>query len=113
MLIALDYDGTYTADPGRWKEVIHLMRNAGHDFVCVTSRAGTPENKQLLGNSIGKLMPIIFCNHQPKQKKCLSLGYKIDVWIDDQPQTIPVAARVLKCHQIPSRMNDPVYFHCA
>ena len=111
MLIALDYDGTYTADPGRWKEVIRLLQDAGHQFVCVTSRPGTPENKHLLGNAVGKLMPIIFCNHQPKSQKCAALGYKIDVWIDDRPQTIPIAARVMRNKQIPGMMNDQAYFH--
>ncbi len=113
MLIALDYDGTFTSDTGRWKEFISLMKEAGHSFVCVTSRAGTDENKQLLGEHIGKLMPIIFCNHQPKIKKCTQLGYRIDVWIDDRPHTIPVSARVNKRMQSKEAglLNTPVYIH--
>lgn len=38
MLIALDYDGTYTADPVFWETFIVSARVHGHTVVCITMR---------------------------------------------------------------------------
>ena len=34
MLIAIDYDNTYTADPEWWDEVIRSGQERGHTIVC-------------------------------------------------------------------------------
>ena len=38
MLIALDYDGTYTADPELWDLFISAARQRGHEVKIVTMR---------------------------------------------------------------------------
>ena len=42
LVISLDYDRTYTADPGLWDQFIALARSRGHEVVCVTGRNGPP-----------------------------------------------------------------------
>ena len=42
LLIAIDYDNTYTADPAWWDEVIHSGQQRGHTIVCVTGRTEPP-----------------------------------------------------------------------
>lgn len=38
MLIALDYDGTYTEDPDLWNEFISKAKERGHDVKILTMR---------------------------------------------------------------------------
>lgn len=38
MIIALDYDGTYTADPALWDQFILLAIKNNHYVVCCTLR---------------------------------------------------------------------------
>lgn len=87
MIIAIDYDNTYTADPESFNKVIAIFQEAGHDVICVTGRddgvLGVP-----VRNSIGKLVPVIFAGSTPKRIAALKRGYDVDVWIDDTPSVI-------------------------
>lgn len=87
MIIAIDYDNTYTADPETFNKVIELFKAAGHDVICVTSRddgvLGVP-----VRNSIGKLVPVIFAGSKWKREAAKKRGYNVDVWIDDMPGMI-------------------------
>ena len=88
MIIALDYDDTYTAAPEIFNEVVHLFcnREAGHQVVFVTYRdkdrrqgnADIEEDAERLG------LDIIYTDG--KQKKEL---ISADIWIDDKPELIP------------------------
>lgn len=83
MLIAMDYDMTYTADPKAWNEVVRVMTVLGHSFVCVTGRDQPP--------SISEPhipMPIVCAGDELKSVAALRAGYAVDVWIDDCPGTI-------------------------
>jgi hypothetical protein len=87
MIIAIDYDNTYTADPETFNKVIALFKAAGHDVICVTAREdgamGVP-----VRNSIGKLVPVIFAGSLAKRVAAKKRGYDVDVWIDDMPAMI-------------------------
>lgn len=87
MIIAIDYDNTYTADPETFNKVITLFKEAGHDVICVTGRddgvLGVP-----VRNSIGKLIPVIFAGSTWKREAARKRGYIVDVWIDDMPSMI-------------------------
>ena len=96
MLIALDYDNTWTKSPVLWAQIVSLFKSHGHNFICVTSRADTIDNRRQLNESIGVLMPIIYCNHTPKKKQAKQAGFKPDIWIDDRPETIPTHVRQWK-----------------
>lgn len=87
MIIAIDYDNTYSADPESFNKVITIFKEAGHNVICVTAREdgvmGVP-----VCNSIGKLVPVIFAGSISKREAAKKRGYNVDVWIDDMPAMI-------------------------
>lgn len=82
MRIAIDYDGTYTADPTLWDAFIQLARTAGHSIWIVTCRRGTEEEKEDI-KVAGAYT--VFTNMGAKRPFCENRQLKIDVWIDDDP----------------------------
>lgn len=86
MIIAIDYDNTYTAAPELWNEVIRLFQTAGHIVICVTARPDTMGQPVI--DSIGKLVPIIFAGAEWKRTAAEKRGYKVNIWIDDSPEYI-------------------------
>ncbi len=79
-VIAVDYDGTFTADKELWTRFINDAMFMGHVVVCVTARAERPTD---LPN-----IPIIMSGTDSKRACASSFGYKISIWIDDQPEKI-------------------------
>jgi hypothetical protein len=76
MNIAIDYDGTFTADPEFWIAIIALAEKRGHKVYCVTKREpemGVP----------GIPVPVIFSSRKAKRPATELQGIHIDVWIDD------------------------------
>lgn len=86
MIISIDYDSTYTADPETFNKVIGLFQQAGHTVICVTSRS--PDMGEPVLASIGKLIPVIFANGTFKKAAAHKRGYDVNVWVDDMPMTI-------------------------
>ena len=87
MLIALDYDGTYTADPGLWHPFIAASRARGHVVFVVTMRFPSEgrEVEQRLGPHVDR---IIFTGREAKRRHLARLGHDVDVWIDNHPEYI-------------------------
>lgn len=83
MLIALDYDKTFTADPLFWEQVVRLGEARGHSFVCVTGR-----KEPLASHERPVPMPIVLAGSKWKRFAAEKAGYKVDVWIDDMPEMI-------------------------
>ncbi len=83
MLIALDYDDTYTRDPDFWDQVIWLGKTRGHSFVCVTGRSALPgaHERQIP-------MPVVLAGDETKKAAAYRAGFAVNVWIDDMPGTI-------------------------
>lgn len=83
--IALDFDNTYTADPGLWDAFIENAKARGHTIVCVTARRDTGENREIVRVPgcttyfTGLASKLWFMRERR--------GLKIDIWIDDDPQT--------------------------
>ena len=88
MIIAIDYDNTYTGDPIIFNAVIDLFRAGGHTVICVTGRDDSGAMADPVNNSIGKLVPVVFAGKLWKKEAALKRGYKVDVWIDDMPEMI-------------------------
>jgi len=88
MIIAIDYDGTFTEDPNLWKLFIENARSHGHTVYCVTIR----EEKfggQVVKDAIGSLVNgIYFTNGEMKEKYMFQQGICVNVWIDDCPGMI-------------------------
>lgn len=86
MIIAIDFDNTFFADPEGWTQVIKLMENRGHKFVCVTGRS-KEFGKQVIEN-INGLIPIVFAGTEWKRQAAEKSGWKVDIWIDDTPESV-------------------------
>ena len=72
MIIALDYDGTYTRDPELWERFIDSAISSGHQISCVTMRYPQEEVRMRI--------PVVYTSRQAKM-----LCFKADIWIDDNP----------------------------
>lgn len=86
MIISIDYDNTYTTAPTLWDDFIRLSLAVGHTVICTTAR---PEVMgQVVLDSIGRLVPVIFAGGEWKREVALKRGYKVDVWVDDMPEYV-------------------------
>ena len=85
MTIGLDYDQTYTADPGLWDAFIALAKSRGHEVVCVTSRQQTEENA---AECDIKGVFTYMTSGSAKSWYMEQHGVKVDVWIDDSPEAV-------------------------
>ncbi len=97
MLIALDYDGTYTADPEMWDAFVMNARLRGHTVYCITMRYAdaSSEAEQVKESLEGKVDKIIFTNRQAKKPFMLKhFNQCPDVWIDDMPEFITESAQM-------------------
>jgi len=78
MRIALDYDGTYTADPLLWERFIDSARSRGHEVLVVTMRR-PDEAISIPGCSV------VYTSRKAKVAYMADRPGKIDIWIDDSP----------------------------
>lgn len=86
MLIALDYDGTYTTDPELWDQFIANARMRGHEVYCVTMRYAETENEEVETNLGAKVDKIIYTNRKAKKAAFrIQCNKNPDIWIDDNP----------------------------
>lgn len=91
MLIALDFDGTYTADPILWDEFLESARAKGHLVACVTMRY--PGEAMEVEDAIaGKVDAIIYTRRKAKRPYLAARGLAPDIWIDDNPRWVEVDA---------------------
>ena len=87
MLIALDYDGTFTEDPTLWVSFIAMAQAHGHDVIGVTMRYEFEKNTML--KSYASLLDrVIFTGRLAKKPFLEAEGIKVDIWIDDRPDFI-------------------------
>lgn len=83
MLIALDFDATYTLDPDFWDMVINIAEKRGHSVICVTMRYEYEDHQ--IKETIGKKCEIIFTGRKSKLHFLTKKKIKPDIWIDDNP----------------------------
>lgn len=90
----LDYDDTYTSDPELWQWFIRRAQGRGHTVYIVTCRHDTHENREeVYGDRESTLTGLpwsrhIFTGFAAKKWFCEHRGLKIDIWIDDYPESI-------------------------
>ena len=90
MIIALDYDDTYTADPELWNQFIDDSIERGHKVLICTARRDTEENREdvSLPEKYNGVVPKYFTGLRCKKKFLEARGIKVGVWIDDNPRVI-------------------------
>lgn len=86
MIISIDIDGTWTADPGLWECLAINARERGHKVIIATGRKGPSDDLKRM--AIPSWIPIIYCGNEPKRQACLKAGYAVNVWVDDMPEMI-------------------------
>ena len=92
MLIALDYDDTFTLSPTFWLQFVDMCRSNNHEVICCTMR--TPAEVELMDNAFREKVKVYGTSRQAKQPYMQSLGIFPQVWIDDEPLFIMYNANI-------------------
>lgn len=88
MLIAIDFDLTYTADPILFNEFIGFAKFRGHEVVICTTRNADQDNTHTLVY-LSKTVPVYFMDGLPKKEFMKeTFGKDVDIWIDDKPESV-------------------------
>ena len=83
LIVAMDYDGTYTADPELWQAVIETVKARGHTVYIVTARYRVE-----LGGMPDTGCPVVPTGRRAKEPFLRGEGIEVDIWIDDDPAHI-------------------------
>ena len=89
MIIALDYDGTYTRDPILWDQFIQNAQASGHEVVLATMRYENGIEDIEVKRIFEPLdVQMIFTGRQAKHNFLAQMGVFPKIWIDDNPAWI-------------------------
>lgn len=88
MLIAIDFDGTFAADPRLFHEFARLARSFGHRVVVVSGRSDEPPWGDELREVVGDGIPVVLAGSIWKRAAAEAAGYRVDIWIDDNPEYV-------------------------
>jgi len=90
MIIAIDFDGTWTADPVLWSTFCKSAISRGHQVWCITARP--PAMMGEVFETAGALLGTHRCLSAGNEPKASVFerhtGQRVDVWIDDAPELI-------------------------
>lgn len=84
MIIALDYDKTFTEDKPLWKSFVLKAKEHNHSITFVTFRPEFWDNNDIEDDA--RLLDIAIVYTNGKQKADC---FNADIWIDDMPYLIP------------------------
>jgi hydroxymethylpyrimidine pyrophosphatase-like HAD family hydrolase len=84
MLIALDWDDTYTANKPLWNDFIQMCIDRGVKVIIVTGRPDHENHRVATPFNL----PVVYAGNELKEKAALRDGYKVNIWIDDMPGMI-------------------------
>ena len=85
LMFAIDYDGTFTADPHFWMEFIESAKARGHACICATMRH---PNEEILPEHAKLFEAVVYTSRQAKRPVVDRAGYRPSIWIDDLPFTV-------------------------
>lgn len=88
MLVAIDFDDTFTADSKAWRAVIEVLRATGHQVICVSARADSERDREELKAALPKGVHILLSEQCPKRVFAMRHGYDVDIWIEDTPLAV-------------------------
>lgn len=88
MILAFDYDGTWTRAPALFREVAAMFQAAGHTCILVTGRMEEHGYGNEARAAIGGQMPVIFSGTAWKRDAARAAGYEVDLWIEDRPEYV-------------------------
>ena len=91
---AIDFDGTWTADPEAFKEIAKILKLNGHRVIIVTARiSGSGVVERECGAFVDR---ILFSGAEYKRDFCEKNGEKVNIWIDDMPGMIGPDIPIIK-----------------
>ena len=91
MNIAIDFDDTLTRAPELWKVFVDKAKELGHNLYCVTCRRHTDENCEIVDDWMDEhdiQIFTVFTNMRSKRQVMDERGIRIDIWIDDIPESV-------------------------
>lgn len=92
MTVSIDFDRTFAADPALWGEFAEDAAEAGNTVVMVSRRPDTPENQQIIRETLGEyaeyFSQVLLVGEQMKDEAAKAAGVEVDVWVDDSPQFV-------------------------
>lgn len=91
MIIALDYDHTFTKDPQGWLSFAEIMSGRGHQIIGVTMRYEDEKRGMDARYSIA-CSAVYFTGRKGKRPWLSEKAITVDVWIDDTPEFIIMSA---------------------
>ncbi len=87
LIIALDFDDTYTADPVLWSEFVKNAQKRGHYMMVVTYRMESYGSADIEAALPG--VEIVMTGGKKKRQMLRDAGYpEPSIWIDDMPELI-------------------------
>jgi len=85
MLISVDYDGTYSADPETFDLVITEFQTNGHEVIIVTAR--TTDDPVKINPNLD--IAVYYTEGADKDPYMVdNHGLDVDIWIEDRPQSV-------------------------
>lgn len=96
LTISIDFDRTFAADPELLGDFATKAKADGNSVVMITRRADTPEDREFIEQTLGSYADafdsvILAGPEMQKESAAKQAGIKVDIWIDDSPQTIKEA----------------------
>ena len=93
LTISIDFDQTFSADPKMWGEFAMKSDAEGNTVVMISRRPDTPVNQKEIADTIGVHMHafkkiMLIGADALKADAAVAAGLKVDIWIDDAPQTV-------------------------
>ena len=84
--VAVDWDGTITAHPALWAEVIQVFQRHEATVIIITNRPAAWPVEQDLG------IPVLYAAGRPKRAVAAEAGYNVHWWCDDLPILVDLGA---------------------
>lgn len=85
--VAFDFDQTISDHPTFFLSIMESFEKAGFHVIVVTYRLSHvfPEDLDFL---VEKGYAVYFTGHKAKRKFMSEKGIQVDIWVDDEPQSI-------------------------
>lgn len=96
--ISIDFDRTFARNPRLWGEFAKKSVEDGNNVVMISRREDTESNRKdvqdTLGDYAGSFSKVLLVGGQvQKEDAAREAGIKVDIWVDDSPQTIKGESR--------------------
>ncbi len=84
MILAIDYDDTWTRDWAFWNAFIKSAQNRGHTVYCVTWR----DPSMPVSTDLSNLVQVFYTSLQAKRVYMEAKQIYVDIWLDDNPYSV-------------------------